>query len=143
MKNLAQCTPTEFLVQTNKIRHAVEKWLTVTDIMNIRKRKPMDLPVAMPGVSEAENREVLKQREAMMAEQAKRNMTAILNAILEEHPQETLEVLALCCFVEPEDVDNHTVSEYLGAVFDMVEDENVMRFFTLLAQLEQKNIFSA
>lgn len=143
MKNLAQCTPTEFLVQTNKIRHAVEKWLTVTDIMNIRKRKPMGLPVAMPGVSEAENREVLKQREAMMAEQAKRNMTAILNAILEEHPQETLEVLALCCFVEPEDVDNHTVSEYFGAVFDMIEDENVMRFFTLLAQLEQKNIFSA
>lgn len=142
MKNLAQCTPTEFLVQTNRIRHAVEKWLTVTDIMNIRKRKPMGLPDAMPGVSEDENREVLKQREAMLAEQAKRNMTAILNAIFEEHPRETLEVLALCCFVEPEDVDNHTVSEYLGAVFDMVEDENVLRFFTLLAQLEQKNIFS-
>ena len=40
MKNLANCKPSEFLVQTNKIRKSVEKWLTVTDIMNIRRTQP-------------------------------------------------------------------------------------------------------
>ena len=40
MKNLANCKPSEFLVQTNKIRKSVEKWLKITDIMNIRKVVP-------------------------------------------------------------------------------------------------------
>ena len=38
MKNLANCTPTEFLKQTSKIKRSAEKWLKVTDIMAIRKR---------------------------------------------------------------------------------------------------------
>lgn len=37
MKNLANCTPSEFLKQTNKIKKSVEKWLKATDIMEIRK----------------------------------------------------------------------------------------------------------
>ena len=40
VKTLANCTDVEFLRQTNKIRKAVEKWLTDTDIANIRKRMP-------------------------------------------------------------------------------------------------------
>jgi hypothetical protein len=44
MKNLANCTPREFLKQTSKIKGSVEKWLKVTDVMNIRKRMPKALP---------------------------------------------------------------------------------------------------
>ena len=40
MKNLANCKPSEFLVQTNRIRKSVENWLTVTDILNIRRNQP-------------------------------------------------------------------------------------------------------
>jgi hypothetical protein len=40
MKNLANCKPSEFLKQTNRIRKSVSKWLTDTDIANIRKRMP-------------------------------------------------------------------------------------------------------
>ena len=40
MKNLANCTPTEFFRQTNLIRKSVSKWLTDTDIQGIRKRMP-------------------------------------------------------------------------------------------------------
>ena len=38
LKTLATCNPYEFLAQTNRIKESVEKWLTVTDVLNIRKR---------------------------------------------------------------------------------------------------------
>ena len=41
-KNLANCTPKEFMVQTRLIKHAVEKWLTDTEILkqNTSKLNP-------------------------------------------------------------------------------------------------------
>ena len=42
-KNLTNCNLKEFMVQTRLIKHHVEKWLTDTDIMNIRKNLP-DIP---------------------------------------------------------------------------------------------------
>ncbi len=41
IKTLSNCKPSEFLKQTNRIRKAVERWLTDTDIANIRKRQPI------------------------------------------------------------------------------------------------------
>lgn len=134
MKNLANCGPREFMRQTAKIRHAVSKWLKLTDIMAIRKRLPErpDLPDDMP---KEEKVAKVKEWNAKVSEQAKANMHDILDAIMDEHPDETVDLLALCCFVEPEHADDHTMSEYLGAVVDMMEDENVMRFFTSSMQL--------
>ena len=40
MKTLANCTPREFLKQTNKIKNAAKDWLTKTDIQGIRSRLP-------------------------------------------------------------------------------------------------------
>lgn len=128
MKNLANCKPSEFLAQTNKIRKSVDKWLTDTDIMNIRKR--------MPEVSEHASK---KDKDNALREQAKKNFNAILDAMLDEHPDETLEVLALICFVEPEDFDNHTVSEYLSSITEMINDEAVVGFFTSLVRLGNMN----
>jgi len=124
MKNLANCKPSEFLRQTNKIRKSVSKWLTDTDIMNIRLRQA-DIP---DDATEEEKKEA-------RLEQAKSNLNAILDAVLDDHPDETLEVLALVCFVEPEDVDNHPVSEYLESVTEMLADKAVIGFFTSLMQL--------
>lgn len=134
MKNLANCGPREFLRQTAKIRHAVSKWLKMTDIINIRKRLPdqPDLPETMPKEEKAAK---VREWNAQVAEQAKANLHDILNAIMDEHPDETVDLLALCCFIEPEHADDHTMSEYLGAIVDMMEDENVMRFFTTSMQL--------
>lgn len=130
MKNLAKCTPSEFLKQTNRIRKAVEKWLTDTEILEIRKRmKP--LPEIKPGMTKEEQRETIDKQREIMSAQARENLSAMLDAIMVDHPDETLELLALICFVEPEDVDTHTISEYLGAITEMVQDENVISFFTL------------
>lgn len=127
MKNLANCKPSEFLKQANRIRKSVAKWLTLTDVMNIRKR--------MPSLPEGADD---KSRKEAMDEQVKANLNAILEAVMEDHPDETLEILALVSFVEPEDVDSRSVSEYLGSFADIINDENVMRFFTSLLSLGRR-----
>lgn len=138
MKNLANCKPSEFLKQTNKIRKSVQKWLDATDIINIRKRIP-EFETAPSGTSAEERAEIIKRNAEKQQEQAKQNIMDMLDAMLDKHPDETLEVLALCCFVEPKDVDNHPMSEYLASFLDLVNNKEVLNFFTLLAQLAQKN----
>lgn len=127
MKNLANCGAREFMRQTAKIRHAVEKWLTLTDILNIRKRLP-----------EIPNDATKADREKLMAEQARKNITMMLDAIMDEHPDETMDLLALMCFVEPQDVDSHSIGEYMGALSEMLNNEDVMNFFLSLARLARQ-----
>lgn len=136
MKNLANCKPSEFLRQTNRIRKSVEKWLKITDVMNIRKKMPEGMPEVKSDMSKDEARAVLEKRQMMMAEQSQRNLKDMLDAMLDEHPNETLEVLALCCFVEPEDVDSYSVSEYLSSINELLADSNVRDFFTFVMSLE-------
>ena len=126
MKNLANCTPREFIRQTSKIRHAVEKWLTLTDILNIRKKLP-PLPANI----------TQEERRAKLQEQSRANLRLMLDAIMDVHPDETVDLLALCCFVEPAQVDEHPMSEYLGALADMLNNADVLRFFTSLVSLGQ------
>lgn len=128
MKSLANCSPREFLVQTNKIRKAVQNWLTLTKIMEIRKNLP-DIP---EGVTEDERRE-------LVTAQIKRNANAMLDAVLDEHPGETAELLGLMCFVEPEDLDNHKMTEFFGAVAEMLNSREIIDFFISLVNLESIN----
>lgn len=127
MKNLANCGPREFMRQTAKIRHAVEKWLTLTEIMEIRKRVP-DIPDTVTP----------KEREEAFKVQMKENATLILDAIMDKHPDETADLLALCCFVEPKDADNYPMSEYLASLTDMLNNEDVLGFFISLVKLAQR-----
>ena len=138
-KNLATCTPREFLKQTNRIRKSAEKWMNAIDIINIRNRK-------VEGLQEIPKDDFLKasmirkeNAEKITAQRAK-NMNDILNAALEEHVDETLEILALACFVEPENVDDYKISFYLRNLSDILSDKDVLGFFTSLAQLEQTGI---
>lgn len=136
-KNLANCTPREFLTQTNKIRKSAERWLKATDIIAIRKNIPK------LEVSEEDPEKSVEEHKKAIQEQAKRNLSAILDAVLEEHPDETLELLALCCFVEPSEVNDHKITEYLANVVEIINDEAVIGFFTSLMRLEQRNISNA
>lgn len=129
MKTLATCTPREFLKQTAKIRHRAESWLDMTNILNIRKNAP-DIPKDA----------TVEEKQNIIMAQAKKNLSKILDAILDEHPDETLELLGLMCFVEPEDVDNYSIEFYLDAVSELISNKAVIRFFTSLVQLGQTNI---
>lgn len=135
MKNLANCKPSEFLKQVNRIRKSAKNWLKVTDVMEIRKRMPKGMPELSADLSQDETEAVIAKREEMMAAQMGENLDAILDSLLDQHPDETLELLALCCFVEPEDVDSHTVSEYLAATNELIQDKAVRDFFMSLMSL--------
>lgn len=139
LKTLADCKPTEFLVQTNKIRKAVSKWLTDTDILNIRRRLPAF--ETAPADASAEDRAAVILRNAEAKRQQMRaNLSAVFDAIMDDHPEETLSILALLCFVDPENVDDHDITEYLEAFTRLISDEAVIGFFTSLAQLGMMNI---
>ena len=62
----------------------------------------------------------------------RKNMMDLLDEVLEKHPDETLEVLALLCFVEPKDIDKYTVTEYLKNFTELISNEDVINFFISL-----------
>lgn len=131
MKNLANCKPSEFFVQTNKIRKSVAKWLTVTEIHEIRKRLP-----------KYDDKMDAEERSKIRREQMQKNMKAILDAVLEKHPMETIEIMALACFIDPKDADNHPMSEYLKSISELMADESVLSFFTSLVSLGNSGILT-
>lgn len=135
MKNLATCKPSEFLKQTNRIKRSAEKWLTETDILSIRKRMPELVKIDYTTMSESDIEKVKEENKKRVADQAMKNLSVILDEIMEMHPDETLELLALLCFVEPEDVDSHPMCEYLDAIREMIMNEAVLGFFTSLRRL--------
>jgi len=142
-KNLATCKPSEFLKQTNRVRKSVENWLNKTNIMEIRSRKVEGLETVPENASEDEAYEIRKRNAEKITAQQRKNLNDILTAAMEEYPDETLELLALICFVEPENVDDHSIAFYLNNLTDIISDKDVLGFFTSLAQLGQTDIFSA
>lgn len=132
MKTLANCSPREFLIQTNKIRKAVANWLSLTKLLEIRK----NLPKLPSDATEEERRDATEK-------QIQTNMTAMLDAILDEHPEETAELLGLLCFVEPDDLDNHPMTEFFGAVSEILNSREIMDFFTSLVNLGSANTSDA
>lgn len=128
MKNLANCKPSEFLVQTNRIRKSAENWLDVTNIMKIRSNQP----VLTDDMTKEERQEAIQN-------QIKKNLSMMFDSMLEAHAKETLELLALVCFVEPENVDDYPISDYLEAVNELIGDRAVLGFFTSLMKLGQMN----
>lgn len=127
MKNLANCSVREFFAQTNKIRKSVANWLSLTQVLEIRK----NVPAVPEGATEEERKEI-------MTAQAKENMAAMLDSIFEKHPEETAEMLGLMCFIEPDDLDNHKMTELFSSFNEMINCEEVISFFISLANLARK-----
>jgi len=142
MKSLANCKPTEFLKQTNRIRKAVEKWLDLTDIAKIAATRPKLTPFRKD-MTEEEKLELFAENKKIAEEQTRDNMNRILEEVMDKHADETLVILGLCCFVEPDEIDDHSVSEYLEVLTELIENRAVLNFFTSLMRLEQTNSLSA
>ena len=141
-KNLANCRPTEFMAQAYRIKKRAEKWMKDVGIAEIRKRKPEIEPIPS-GATDEEKAEIEERNRKSVAKTASENVSMILDAAMDKHAAETLELLALACFVEPQDVDNHKVSFYLRNLSEIVSDEDVLAFFTSLAQLDQTGFLKA
>ena len=118
MKNLANCTPTEFLTQTVKLRGPFQAWLERTGIPEIRKRRP-----------EGYDKMTSAERDDALVEQANANMADILAAAIDKDPEGTLAVIALCNFTDPADIDAHPMAEYLASILEMLNNAAVRSFF--------------
>lgn len=141
-KNLANCTPDEFLDQTYLIMNAAENFMKVNDILGIRSRKVEGLQ-EIPTDNEEEADRVRKENAKKITAQRMKNVKDILTSMMHTHKSETLELLALSCFIAPEDVNNYTMPYFLRNVGEMISDPDVLAFFMSVAQLEQTGIFSA
>lgn len=135
-KNLANCKPSEFMAQCGRVAKSVEKWLEVTDVMNIRRKVPKMMPIPEDATPE-KTKEIMDEYKLTLQKAAKDNIGEIINSVMIDHPQETLELLALLCFVEPENVDDHSISFYLANLAELLNDKDVISFFSSLMRLEQ------
>ena len=127
IKSLANCKPSEFIKQTNRIRHYVEKWLKDIEFADIRKHLP-DIP---EGATDEEKNELIR-------EQNFKNFSDMLDSALEEHTEETLGILALCGFIPLEEADDQPMDYYIEVIADLLESEAVTRFFISLVKLGLK-----
>lgn len=141
-KNLANCTPDEFLDQSFLIMDAAEKFMKVNDILGIRSRKVEGLQ-EIPKDNEEEADRIRKENAKKITAQRMKNVKDLLTSMMHTNKKETLELLALSCFIDPAEVNNYTMAYLLRNVGEIISDQDMLAFFTSAAQLEQTGIFSA
>lgn len=141
-KNLANCTPDEFLDQSFLIMDAAEKFMKVNDILGIRGRKVEGLQ-EIPKDNEEEADRIRRENAKKITAQRMKNVKDLLTSMMHTHKSETLELLALSCFIDPADVNNYTMAYLLRNVGEIISNQDMLAFFTSAAQLEQTGIFSA
>lgn len=127
MRTIANLNGVEFLRAINRTRHAVEKLMNVTDVLNIWCKNPTFNGDESP-----------EQRHEMAREQIKKNLNDVLDSLLEKHPEETYEcIMALC--VRDEGEPEPDGIELLMAAFNLIADKRVLDF---LLQLGKSGLFA-
>lgn len=118
MKKITELDGVELLHQMNKTRKVVAACLAETGIMEIRKRVP-----------NFTGKETKLQKAEMLNRQARENINAMLDALLEEHPETTLRLFD-SLFVYEENEDHLNGIAFISAAMQELTSEEVMRFFT-------------
>lgn len=117
---MANCSTVEFLKQSNKIRHAVAEYLDYTKTIEVWKKKPE----FTEGMTDDEKKAAIKV-------QARKNISDVLDNVLDENAEATVRILALLCFID--DADEAAEIEPFD-VLDVLMSERVLNFFTRLMQ---------
>ena len=122
MRTIANLNGVEFLRSINRTRHAVEKLMKVTDVLNIWKKNPTFT-----------GEETEEEKRKMAREQIKKNLNDILDSLLEKHPEETYEcIMALC--VRDEGEPEPDGIELIMAAFNLISDKRVLDFLLQLGK---------
>ncbi len=126
MKTIANLHGKEFLRAINRTRHAVEKLMTVTNVLEIWKKNPTYT-----------GKETPEERHEMARAQLKQNLNDVLDTLLEKHPEETYEcIMALCVWEDETEPDG---IEMMMAVFNLISDKRILDF---LLQLGKSGLFN-
>jgi len=128
MKTLAQFDGVEFLRRCNRIRKDVQAFLQETNIMSIRKN--------VPTLTGKETKEEIR---AKNKEQALKNVNDMLDVMLDQYPERTLDLFRL--FIELEDGEKEpTGMELVLTGMNLFTDERIVDFLASLIRLGQMNI---
>lgn len=137
MKNLANCSPSEFIPQTVKIKRVASKWLKEIAWAEIKQQDKKKLEVADDNATAEERVEFFKKNVEIQKENRMDKLSKLFDNAFEKYPEDTLTVLALSCFVEPENVDDHPMSDYFECLTEMMCNKAVVNFFTCLLSLSK------
>lgn len=130
-KTLASCDIDEFFIQTNKIRHLVEKWLKSINIKELRGEIPEFPADAKPDeIAEAKT------------ERNKKFLSELFERLFEKHADLTKELLCAVCFVDYKDRKSYPIREYFRVANEMINDKDVVDFFMSLISLGRSGIFN-
>lgn len=126
MRTIANLNGAEFLRAINRTRKAVEKLLSVTGVMKIRKNVP-----------NFTGNETPEERAEMERAQVKKNLNDMLDSLLETHPEETYECIMALCVREEGEPEPDGI-ELIMAAFSLISDKRVLDF---LLQLGKSGLF--
>lgn len=124
MQTIATLEGVEFLRASNRIRHAVEDLMKKTQVLELRKNMPV-----------LTGEETPEERQEKIAEQSRKNISDMLDRLLEEYPEETYRLIKACIV----DVENPDGMDMLLAVTELLSSQKVIDFFVSLVNLVQKN----
>lgn len=122
MKTIAQLNGVDFLRRCNKVRHRVADILAETGVLEYRKRQP-----------EFTGNESLAERNQLIRQQSKKNIDAMLDCLLEEHADKTVELLNLLTIREEGDPEELAGFDMLTAGLELFSNQKVMDFFISVA----------
>lgn len=126
MRTIANLTGPEFLRAINRTRHAVEKLMSETGVLKIRKNVP-----------QFTGKETPEERLELERAQTKKNLNDMLDSLLETNPEATYEcIMALC--VRDEGEPEPDGIELIMAAFSLISDKRVLDF---LLQLGKSGLF--
>lgn len=122
---------------------ALENWIDLTDIVNVRRNVP-DLP-ALPKLGENPSEEeviqrerIIKERNQIVRQAAIKNAFTIFRSAFKTYPEETLEVLAYSCFIPLDKIDDYKMTDLMRSVTEMLSDEDVLDFFVSFKEMGQR-----
>ena len=127
MKVLSQFEGVEFLKRCNKIRKEVQSFLKETNVLKIREHLP-----------KFTGKETAEEKAEMQRAQATQNINDMLDVMLEEYPEKTIELFR--CFIELEDGEPEPSGmDLVMTGMNIITDNRVMDFLLSLIRLGQMN----
>ena len=127
MKTIATLKGADFLRACNKVRYAAQEMLAETKVLEIRKR----MPILDINMTEDQRRDALDK-------QSKKNLSDMIDRLLEEKPEETYKLLQAMIIPEENDGELDGI-DLMCAAMELISNPKVIDFLSKLAKLALGN----
>ena len=127
MKTIATLKGADFLRACNKVRYAAQEMLAETKVLEIRKR----MPILDINMTEDQRRDALDK-------QSKKNLSDMIDSLLEEKPEETYKLLQAMIIPEENDGELDGI-DLMCAAMELISNPKVIDFLSKLAKLALGN----